>query len=383
MHTTGDQYLVKKINKSIVLELIRHHSPLSRAKVSEISGLNKGTVSSLVGELIESELVHEIGPGESSGGRRPLMLLFNNVAGYAIGIDLRVQELLGVLTDLQGMIIEEVQLPLLDPTYSSVLAQIESLIHTLISSAPDSPHGIVGIGIGVPGTVDGEGTVLFAPNLKWKETKLQQDLMTLFDIPITIDNEANAGAQGELRFGAGIGFSNMIFVSVGIGIGTGVVLNKELFKGTSGFSGEVGHTTIEVQGKSCSCGNHGCWELYASEQALFEYAGIRDFEHILRLAEQGDTKILQAFEQLGRYLGIGIANLVNILNPELMIIGNEMSRAEPYLAESIRKTVAERSLPYHHQGLQIQFARLGNHSTVLGAAYYAISQFFDKDKVSI
>ncbi|MFD2612521.1 ROK family protein [Paenibacillus gansuensis] len=383
MRTTGDQHLVKKINKSIILQLIRRNSPLSRAKLSEISGLNKGTVSSLVNELLSEQLAYETGPGESSGGRRPVMVVFNQSAGFAVGIDLRVHEAVAVLTDLLGVVVLQRQIPLGAKDPESVIGVLTAMISGLIADAPSSPLGIVGIGIGVPGLVDAEGGVLFAPNLGWRDVPLGAALVSAFGLPVTIDNEANAGALGELEFGAGQQLSNLVYVSVGTGIGTGMIMGGDLFKGASGYSGETGHISIQVDGKPCTCGNRGCWELYASEQALAEEAGISHFAEAARQAEAGAERAVHALEQIGRYLGVGIANIINVMNPQSIIIGNEIIHAAPWLEQAVRTSVEERALSFHRSGLSLEFARLGDRSTVLGAAFSAISGFFSKDRVQI
>ncbi|WP_433946033.1 ROK family protein [Paenibacillus sp. SN-8-1] len=397
---TGDQFLVKQINSSIVLDLIRTHSPISRAAVSAKSGLNKGTVSSLVNQLIENGLVEELGQGESSGGRKPVMLSFNQRAGYAIGIDLRIDMASAVLTDLQGSIVQQIESSLESIDSNLVYAVLSRMIRELIASAPESHYGVVGIGVGVPGIVDDNGTVLFAPNLHWKNVNLGGWLREAFQIPVVIDNEANAGAQGEKAFGAGKDRDHLIYLSVSHGIGTGIVINQDIYKGVSGYSGEAGHTTIEADGKPCSCGNYGCWELYASERALLEEARQSDtvheaakayildgddlrLEHLVQLAESGNEEARRILKNNGHFLGIGIANIINIFNPELIIIGNRIALAEPWIADEIRETVARRALPYHKDKAQIEFSHLNMGATVIGAASLALTQFFDKMRVSV
>lgn len=382
--TTGDLTLIKKINTSIVLEAVLKHAPLSRAQISEITGLNKATVSSLVQDLIDSHLVVENGPGQSSGGRKPVMLLFNGQAGYAVGVDLGVNYIRGVLVDLEGNVSAEMQHSLnRQHQREFTLKHLIQCIEDLMSKAPASPYGIIGIGVGVPGIVDDQGTILFAPNMEWKQVELQRMLEERFELPVTIDNEANAGAQGEQKYGAGRGIAHQIYVSVGIGIGTGIVLNKELYKGASGFSGELGHLSIEYGGKPCRCGNEGCWELYASENALLERAeplGFDKLEDLLVAAEAGDERVRELFYSIGEYLGVGISNIVNVFNPNVVIIGNRMSRAKVWMEEAVQESVARRTLPYHRERLQILFAELQDQSAVRGAAYYAISKFFTKIK---
>jgi len=380
---TGDQALIKRINTAIVLECILRGAPLSRAQISEQSGLNKATVSSLVQDLIDGSLVREIGTGQSSGGRKPVMLEFVATAGYAIGIDLGVNYIRGALTDLRGGIVAERTSSLRDQEPGAAFEQLCGCIESLAAEAPPSPYGIIGIGVGVPGLVDESGAILFAPNLQWRDVPLQRQLAERFGLPVTIDNEANAGALGEQKHGAGRSISNLVYVSVGIGIGTGLILHKSLYKGSSGFSGEMGHLSIEARGKSCSCGNRGCWEMYASEQALLQEAsslGFEDLEGLLAAAEAGRSDVLALFGEIGEYLGIGIANIVNVFNPDAVVIGNRMSQARPWLENALRQTVVQRALGFHLRKVQLLFAELGERSAMMGAAEMAISGFFSRIK---
>jgi len=382
---TWNHHVVKKGNKSLVLDKIKNNSPISRAAVANQTGLNKGTVSSLVSELLEDHLIYESGPGESSGGRRPVMLLFNNLAGYSIGIDLGVNYLLGVLTDLDGNISQEKVMTFKDLSYNEIEEQLFNTIDSLISSAPPSPHGIVGIGVGVPGIVDKSGEVLLAPNLNWTNVNLKSILQKKYNLPVIIENEANAGAYGEKKFGAGKEFENIIYVSAGIGIGVGLILNGSLYKGSNGFSGELGHMTIQVNGSKCRCGNDGCWELYASEQALINNAGQLDIplpsnkegdlNNLLTLAENGNEEVITLFEQTGDYLGVGINNIINIFNPQQVIIGNRMASSKKWLKESLNKRVANQALWFQRSDLQIDFSELSTLSSALGVAAFSIENF--------
>jgi len=380
---TGDLALVKKMNSYIVLACIRKHSPVSRAQISELTGLNKATVSSLVNELLENNLVLEIGPGESSGGRKPVLLLFNERAGYAIGIDLGVNYIRAVLADLNGNVVIERYEKLKQQHRELAFDALTANIDALMSQTPESTYGIVGIGVGAPGIVDQDGNILFAPNMKWREVPLQHMLNERYHLPVIIDNEANAGAQGEQKYGAGKGIRNLVYLSVGYGIGSGMILDKELYKGTSGFSGELGHLSIAYDGKECSCGNLGCWELYASEKALLEEAsplGYEGLDELIAAAQKGDANVLKIFESIGRFLGIGIANIINTLNPDCVMIGNRMSRAAQWIMPAIQQTVQQRALSFHSEELKILFAELKEHSAVRGAAYYAIDRFFEQFK---
>jgi predicted NBD/HSP70 family sugar kinase len=398
MTLTGDQFLVKEINKTVVLETIRQHSPISRAEVCKTTGLNKGTVSNLVNDLMESHFVYETGPGESSGGRKPVILMFNNRAGFAIGINLQVHLISAVLTDLQGTIIERIEVPLNTISQDEIYEQLLHLIQGLISKAPESPYGMVGIGVGFPGTIDENGTVLIAPNLKWKNVPLQKMLEHDFSLPVVVYNEARVGAQGETEFGLGKDSTNMLYISIDYGIGTGIMINKELYKGHLGFSGEAGHTTFDINGELCECGNVGCWQHYASIRPLLNQAAqideitkhlhrfgktCLDMEFLIQLAKEENINVIQLFANIGKNIGIGISNLVRILNPELVIIGGKMAVAEKWLIEPITQMVIERASLYYENQLQIRFSQLGEDSTVLGAASFAISQLVKKTMVTI
>lgn len=389
MKITGDQQLIKKMNKSIVLDTIRQRQPLSRADISAGIGLNKATVSSLVSELIDSRLVTEIGPGESSGGRKPTLLLFNKQAGFAIGVDIRVSDLLAVLVDLEGSVIREKSVPLTDFTPKNVVDQIGKTIRLLSRRLPDSPYGIVGIGIGVPGLVDETSRVVSAPNLGWDNVDLAGALAAEFGGNLHIDNEANAGAIGEKLYGAGRDSQNLIYLSIGVGIGSGIIVGGALYRGTSNFSGEVGHMTVAEDGPLCRCGNRGCWETLASEKALLDRAaGIwRDhtpgLEQILDAGRRGDKQALDLLNEIGSQLGVGLANLVNILNPELIVIGNRLSLAGELFEEAMLQTIKNRSLSYHRKKTHVDFAKLGIRSTALGAASMPITAFLTDPDVSV
>jgi len=374
---TWNQQVVKKNNKALVLQLIMENEPISRADIAQTSGLNKTTVSTLVTELLEEDLIFESGPGVSSGGRRPVILHFNKDAGYAIGIDIGVNYVLSVLTDLKGNILIEKSQTLSHTTYASIMDILQKMIQSLMDEMPKSRYGIVGIGVGVPGIVNNEGSVLLAPNLGWSNIQLKEELEKLYNVPVIIENEANAGAVGEQNFGIGQNHKNILYISAGIGIGVGIIVNRELYKGINGFSGEMGHMIIDMNGKRCNCGSRGCWEAYASEQALLEMsdASIKSLEGLLELAKNGDKKAKHLFEEIGHYLGLGINNIINTFNPEQVIIGNRLALAKEWIESPIRNTIEKHTLAFHQNDLQLNFSKLGKYSTSLGLSAFAVDNF--------
>lgn len=378
---TWNQQIVKQKNKEIVLRKITELAPLSRAEIAERSGLNKTTVSSLVNELIDEELIYESGPGESSGGRRPVMLLFNEKAGYSIGVDIGVNYILGIVTDLVGNVIFEKSQPIKDLPFNTLISLVKDMIRTLIENTPESRYDVIGIGIGVPGIVDKSGKVLLAPNLKWNNIDLLSILKRDFDLPIIIENEANAGAYGEKRFGAGKANDNMIYISIGIGIGVGIILKGELYRGINGYAGEDGHMTIVAFGEKCRCGNIGCWEAYASEYALLKEAksianlSETSLEELIALAEINNADAVALFQKIGSYIGIGITNLIKTFNPQQIIIGNRLAKAQHLILKPIYEAVNNHTMQFHRDGLEINFSKLSTHSTALGASAFAIENF--------
>lgn len=382
---TWNQHVVKQENKSLVLETIIHKSSISRADIATLTGLNKGTVSSLVNELLDENLINESGPGKSSGGRRPVILLFNQVAGYSIGIDLGVNYILGVLTDLNGDICSEQQMNFTNLTYEEILEEMFKITDLLIAAAPKSPYGIIGIGVGVPGVVNKDQNIILAPNLNWRNIDLKTTLEERYRVPVTIENEANAGAYGEKNFGIGKEFNNIIYISVGIGIGVGLILNGQLYRGNNGFSGEIGHMAIEVNGPQCSCGRKGCWELYASEKSLLlnsNRIGLEpdqnhslSLERVIDIANNGNFDAIQLFDTVGKYLAVGINNIVNIFNPEQVIIGNKMAEAEHLLEKPMIDWIQNQSLWFSQKDLNINFSNLRTYSTALGVAAFTTEEF--------
>lgn len=382
---TWNQQEIKKENKILVRKVILNSSPVSRADIANITGLNKGTVSSLVNELIEEKFIYESGQGVSSGGRRPVMLIFNEVAGYSINIDIGVNYLLGAVTDLQGNIYREQKTKISNTQFDHIKKVLFLLIDDLIHDVPHSPYGIIGIGIGIPGTIGDHGNILLAPNLGWSNIDLKSILEARYSFPILIENEANAGAYGEKRYGVGKQFNNLIYLSIGIGIGAGLIINDQLYKGKSGLSGELGHMSIEMSGLKCKCGSEGCWELYASEQSLLKKAkelGIfknnqeePSLEDLLSLAEEGHAETIELFKQIGAHIGIGVKNIANIFNPEQIIIGNRLTLAENWIKEPILSKIHQ---TIDSEQTNLTFLNSKIHSTTLGLAAFLNEIFFNE-----
>lgn len=377
----ADQAFVKKVNQKLLLKEILKNSPISRAKLSEMTGLNKSTVSSQVNTLMKENLVFEIGQGQSSGGRRPVMLVFNKKAGYSVGIDVGVDYINGILTDLEGTIVldQHHHLECSSPEITKDI--LIEMIHHFIANMPQSPYGLIGIGICVPGLIDKNQKIVFTPNSNWRNIDLKPIIQEKFNVPVFIENEANAGAYGEKVFGAAKNHDNMIYASIGTGIGIGVIINNDLYRGVGGFSGEMGHMTIDFNGPKCSCGNRGCWELYASEKALLKSLQTKEKkvsnQDIIDLAHLNDVGTLRALQNFGFYLGIGLTNILNTFNPQAIILRNSIIESHPMVLNSIRSEVSSRVYSQLGNSYELLPSVLGKNASALGMSSIVIDHFLD------
>lgn len=377
----ADQAFVKKVNQKLLLNEILKNAPISRAKLSEMTGLNKSTVSSQVNTLMKENLVFEIGQGQSSGGRRPVMLVFNKKAGYSVGIDVGVDYVNGILTDLEGTIVldQHHHLECSSPEITKDI--LIEMIHHFIANMPQSPYGLIGIGICVPGLIDKNQKIVFAPNSNWRDIDLKSFIQKKFNVPVFIENEANAGAYGEKVFGAAKNHDNMIYASIGTGIGIGVIINNDLYRGVSGFSGEMGHMTIDFNGPKCSCGNRGCWELYASEKALLTSLQTKEkkvsTQDIIDLAHLNDIGTLHALQNFGFYLGIGLTNILNTFNPQAIILRNSIIESHPIVLHLIKSEVSSRVYSHLDNSYELLPSILGKNAPALGMSSIVIDHFLD------
>ncbi|MEC1259156.1 ROK family transcriptional regulator [Bacillus swezeyi] len=379
---TADQALVKKMNKALILEQIIANAPISRAKLSEITGLNKSTVSSQVSSLLQKEMIFETGRGESSGGRRPVMLKFNRKAGYAVGVDIGTNYMIVVLTDLEGNIIEHDERDLDEEDIPATEQALIELVGLAIEKMPPSPYGLAGIGVCVPGLVDNAQQVVFTPNKPIHLIDLKNLLEEKFNVPIFIENEANAGALGEKEYGDASHLEHAVFVSINAGIGLGILMNGKLFRGVEGFSGEAGHMSIDFNGPACRCGNKGCWELYASEKAVFS-SFLSNTEAPLHqivkeLADRDDPNMLKTFETFGFYIGVGLLNIIKTLNPGTIILRNTIVESYPMIVDSIKKTISSRSAKEALTDYQLKISSLGRIASSLGVSRIVIERFLEQ-----
>lgn len=377
----GDSSLIKSINKSHILQYIRQHAPISRAALAKQTKLSRATVSALVEELITDHLVIEIGVGQSSGGRKPMLLEMNRDAGYVFGIDLRATEIVFIVTNMYGESIDKIVFRYEnEKDEQQTLQQVIKMIRLEKCKLPESPLGLCGIGLGVHGFVEfPSNRILFVPYFGWKGAEWKDILEDEFQVNVYIDNEANLAALGELEAGVtkeDARYSDLIYLSIGTGIGAGMILDGDIFRGNKGFAGEVGHTTIEFDGRPCPCGNRGCWEMYASEKALARQLDLAYkpgiTQTIIQMLQQQQPRAQHALMSTGRSLAMGIGNLVHMFNPQLVVLGNQMGKYSEWLHPYIMKTMAARFSLVENEIVEIKYSQLGDEACALGAAHLTI-----------
>lgn len=400
---TGDQALIRELNRAILLNLLRT-DPQSRAELAAGSGLNKTTVSSLIADLLAAGLVREVGMAESGGGRPGTVLELNPRAGGLIGVELGVGYLRVVLADFCASTLWHKELAFdLRECPGAALELMVALVREAAAAARLAGCPLLGLGVAVPGLVEIEtGTLVFGPNLAWRDVPVRQRLRAAFDLPIFVDNDAKASALGERYFGVAQGVDDFVFVLANVGLGCGLVLGGQIHRGATGSAGEVGHTTLLVpDAPLCECGNRGCWETLASQRALLDRLrqtprphaavgqppvgqyGDLSMESVVAAAEAGDEVVLRALAETGHYLGLGVANLINTFNPRLVVLGGALSLAADYLLPPIQAAVAERALTWPRQAAHITAAAHRFDSVAMGAIALVLHDILSHPRLDV
>lgn len=400
----SDRALMKQSNQHLVLQLIRSQGPISRKAIAQISGLSPAAVSGITGELIDRGLVHEVGEAEVEGrvGRREVLLRLNAHAGYVVGVKLAVRAISCVLSDLDANVLYATETPLeadeqvrqvqeVIPPGQMIQAAIQA-VERLLSVARIDRTRLLGIGIGVNGIVDTEaGISRTAPHFGWRDVPLGGPFAAHFGIPVLLENDARTLTIAEQWFGAGRGVDHFVTVVVGYGIGAGVVTNGQIYRGALGGAGEFGHIVLQLDGPRCICGKQGCLEALAGERAILRQvdealaagapsslAGVDDLslESVARAANAGDVLARRVFGNAGRWLGVGIASLVNILNPQLLIINGEAACGGRWYFEPMEAALRVHAFDGLADSLRILTEPGGNEMWARGAACVVLSALF-------
>jgi glucokinase-like ROK family protein len=386
---TGNQGSLRQQNLSGIMHYLYENAPISRTELATLTGLNKTTVSSLINELLENQFVREIGIDQpNTAGRRSVLLNVNPSRGCILSGEIGVDFISIICADFAAEIVwrhrEEVKLP---SSQSEIINRTLDLLKRGAEYGESKVGPLLGLTVAVPGLVDWRsGYLIIAPNLGWQDVPLRDILEENFQTQVFLDNDVTLAALGEQYFGAAEGHSEVLYISVGVGLGGGLVLEGQLYNGSAGFAAEVGHMTMDPDGEDCKCGSRGCWETQISEWALFRYikqsveAGDStvlmemtggDLQNlrvpmVVEAARANDAVALQAFEKIGRYMGIGFGSLVNVLNPDLIVFGGPLSVASDYILETLLREMKSRTLCWKVQQTEVVVSRFGPNATVMG-----------------
>lgn len=379
---TGDGAYIKKLNRGLILQKIFEHGFISRADLAKMTGLNKATISVQVADLLDENLLTESQQEHHTVGRRPIMLSINGRAGYVLGVDLDYEEIKFRISNLQGDFIEARTMPIDTDVYEEVLDILIKEIQKYKAEYASSHYGLVHTIIGVHGTVSNDEWIQFIPRLQWKNKDLKNDIKRKIDMEITIENTANLSVFAE-RVYEYPESDNLIGITFSSGIGAGIINKGKMIKGNDGYAGEVGHMIIAPNGRECKCGNHGCWGLYAAEPVVFSqlierlerpHLSYQDIKHLISINDLDTFEVMNTFIN---YVSIGINNMINIYNPETLIINSDLLKLYPNAIEKIEENLHSSVSVYK----RIVLSDLGNDASVLGACALAIQKFFEVEEV--
>lgn len=370
---------IRRDNLSVVLREVHVSGPRSRSELVALTGLNRSTVADIVAELGDLGFVRER-PGARQGlpGRPSPMVEADPQGAVVLAFGLAVHSLAVSVVGLGGRVLahERVQLPHARPSLDEALRLMRD-IGTRLLDRSGLPERLAGIGVAAVGAVRStDGFVHVAPNLGWSDVPLARLVEETLDagVPVVVRNEADLGARAEHLRGAGVGVDDLLYLSCDVGVGGGVVTSGRPLVGASGYAGEVGHLPVNPSGTKCGCGARGCWESEVGQRAMLRKAG-RDPDagpdevaRLLRAADQGDATTLAAFADVGRWLGLGIAGLVNVFDPQVVVLGGLFAGIAPYALPEIEAQLHDRRLAISRETATVVASALGIDAPVLGAA---------------
>ena len=387
-----------------ILRLIHSGANNSRLELARHVGLSPASITAIVQRLMVKELVVESEPTRSHLGRRPVPLEIRKDIAYLIGVDLGSFHLRVVVADMNGNILHSSQTRTeMQEGRERVLQKTFGFVRKSIHDSAISSDAVKGIGIAHSGVIDSDaGLVLSYPRpghmAEWKNVPLRQIFQDEFKLPCILEDGVRTATTAEKCFGLGRDLNNFLYIDVGMGIGAGIFLDGKLYRGAGGSAGEFGHITVDENGPLCSCGNNGCLETVASCAAIIQGvqtaieqgidSKIRDLaagdldrisiELIAQAAAQNDSLAFRALQKAASYIAIGLADLVNLLNPRVMIFGGALFRAAPQLlSEPLRRIIKQRSLEKSANELQLQVSPLGGDAGALGASRLIAERILD------
>ena len=389
MRRTGDLKLMQELNRSIILDTIRKHGPISRSDIAKLINISPTTVTSAVNELINEGVVREDGIGTSNGGRKPVLLRFDPNTKYIIGVSISNSFIKISEMNLEGNILRK-------EIHSTNYQQGEEIINLTLTIIQQFLHSMEnledceGISIITPGIVDARrGIISYNTKLKLYDIPLKKMVEQRFGLPTYLDNDTNAFVLAENYFGSFGQYKDLVYITIGDGVGSGIMLNGKIIRGYKGSAGELGHTSIVKGGQKCECGNEGCLENYVNWPAIYskivtalmsrgketmikELVG-EDLNRItpavfVQALKEGDLLCLQILDEIVSHLASGIINTIHLLNPEVIILSGEIVQESDLFVDLLKSCVSKKVIPILKEEVNIQPTSLGAEFEMLGAA---------------
>jgi predicted NBD/HSP70 family sugar kinase len=383
---SADHNWMRNINRSLILSCLRTMPPQSRANLAARTGLTRSTVSSLVDELIRENLVHETGISPSQGGRPGTLLQLSPDGGCAIGVEITVDSIMVLLTDFVAQPHWQRQIEVESTDPDVVIAQAEYLIdEALTFNTRTDAIQPLGIGLGIAGLVNPEeGVLKLSSNLGWRDIPFRTRWQERFGLPVKVGNEASIAALGESYFGGAAGYTDFVYLVISTtALGAGIFVNGRLYQGIDGFAGEAGHMVIDPAGPPCTCGKRGCWETLLRAACNVEPfqtrirqgdPGAITFRTVIDAAQEGDALAASAVNRVTDILASGIANLVNLFNPQLIILGGPLGLALGSFLPAIETAVAAQVVVPAERVAEIKLSQITSNACAMGAVALVLDE---------
>ena len=389
---------VKNMNRKVILEFIRNHGPITKAEMAARTRLSFTAINNIVDELIQEGLIMETGYDISSGGRKPVLLDINPDGVYTVGIHLSASVIKAALINFKGLPVIQEEAKFNNEADPDVIIKlIVHAVQSIIDQSGVPKEKIIGIGLASPGPLDpNRGIILSPPNIPGLTNVPIRDILEqAIGMKVIVEKDANVMALAELWYGAAQGLSNIIYVDADIGIGSGIIFNRIIYQGFPYGAGEIGHGTIELDGPKCNCGNYGCLEAVASGMAIVRRAGeeirrgassslasiyaeredIVDLASIINAAKRNDELAVNLLKQSARYLGIALANIINMITPESIVIGGCLVNEFPPYFDQLREVALQRSFASFHKDSMLRRSSLKHQAGVIGAGTLNLEKF--------
>lgn len=381
---SGDSSHIRQMNRALILSKIIEYGSISRSDLAKVTGLNKSTLSVQAADLLAENLIVETHVEHNNPGRKPIALSINEEAGYALGIDLDGTKFTFVLSTLLGVPVRFHTVELATHSYIEVITFLTEQITRLKNDCDHTTYGLVGVALGIHGIVDNDEVIRYLPHHQWHDKNVKEDLSTALELPIYVQNNANLSAYSEVVF-MHHRSEHLISLSLHSGIGLGMMVQGESMKGYHGFAGEIGHMIIVPSGKVCSCGNFGCWEQYASEASFMKtLASMKNkksvnFQDIEHWIQRRDDITLTALDHYMVYIAVGLNNVINLFNPEVLILNSQLLQiyadALPLLKARLCSLIS--------QPCEIHISEFGERACVMGACALVIKNFLHVQELSL